>query len=64
MVERIQISQDSFIRFVLKDGDPWFVTSDICQIIGGDTSSLRKTINTLFFPKKKYQISLVKEWLL
>lgn len=53
MVEKIQINNNFFVRFITKETSHWFVTSDICQIIGGDTSSLRKTINSNFLIKEK-----------
>lgn len=39
--------QESQVRTIQKDGEPWFVLKDVCQVLGLDTTQLKKIADRL-----------------
>ena len=40
------------VRTIQKDGEPWFVLKDVCQILGTDTTQLKKVADRLDLDEK------------
>ena len=52
---------DREVRTVQKDGEPWFVLKDVCQILGIDASQLKKVADRLEPDEKcRNQITTVR----